>query len=69
MFPVYRARGGAQSWRMDDEPRRKRPWQPWQYLALIVIAVLAAVLLLRPLGSGLVSPFQAITSALSGQQR
>ncbi|HEX4138905.1 MAG TPA: hypothetical protein VHY09_01045 [Candidatus Methylacidiphilales bacterium] len=54
---------------MDDEPRRKGPWQPWQYIALIVIAILVAILLLRPLSSGLVSPFQAITSALSGQQR
>jgi hypothetical protein len=54
---------------MDDEPRRKRPWQPWQYITLIVLAILAAVLVLRPLSVGTLSPFQAITSALSGQQK
>ena len=54
---------------MDEEPRRKGPWQPWQYVALVVIAILVAFLLLRPLGSGMVSPFQAITSSLSSQQR
>jgi hypothetical protein len=54
---------------MDFEPRRKGPWQPWQYITLVVIAILLAILLLRPLGVGLVNPFQAITSALSGQQR
>ena len=54
---------------MDEGPRRKGPWQPWQYITLVVIAILVAFLLLRPLSSGLVSPFQAITSSLSNQQR
>ena len=54
---------------MEDEPRRKRPWQPWQYVTLIVLAILVAVLVLRPLGVELLNPFQAITSTLSGQQR
>jgi hypothetical protein len=54
---------------MDDEPRRKRPWQPWQYITLIVLAILVAVFVLRPLGQQVVNPFSAITSALSGQQR
>jgi len=54
---------------MDFEPRRKRPWPPWQYITLIVLAILVAILVLRPLGSGLLNPFQAITGALSSQQR
>jgi hypothetical protein len=53
---------------MEDEPRRKQPWQPWQYITLIVLAILAAVLL-RPMGAEVLNPFQSITSALSGQQR
>jgi hypothetical protein len=54
---------------MSNEPRRKSPWEPWQYITLIAIAILVAILVLRPLSSGLVNPFQAITSALSGQQK
>ncbi len=54
---------------MDIEPRRKRPWSPWQYVVLVVIAFLIAVFCLVPLGHWVTSPFQAISSALSGQQR
>jgi hypothetical protein len=54
---------------MDIEPRRKGPWQPWHYIVLIVLAILVAICVLRPLGQGLVTPFQAITTALSGQPR
>jgi len=61
--------GGARFSRMDNEPRGRRPWQPWQYITLVVLAVLVAVLVLRPVGAMLLSPFQAITGALSGQQK
>jgi len=66
---VCGASDGAQAWHMDDEPRPKRPWQPWQYITLIVLAILVAVFVLRPVGTMLLSPFQAITGALSGQQK
>jgi hypothetical protein len=54
---------------MDEEPRRKRPWSPWQYVTLVVMALVVAVLFLWPLGQRVLSPFQAITSSLSGQKR
>ena len=59
----------AQSPRMDEDPKFKRRWGSTGYIVLIVIAVLLAVFILRPLGQGLTNPFQAITTALSGQPR
>jgi len=54
---------------MDEDPKFKRRWGSTGYIVLIVIAVLLAVFILRPLGQGLTNPFQAITTALSGQPR
>jgi hypothetical protein len=62
-------RAAAMLVHMEIEPRRKRPWSPWQYMVLVVIALLIAVFCLGPLGRLVISPFQAISSALSGQQR
>jgi hypothetical protein len=63
MIPVYRVRGPAQSSRMDDEPNRKRPWSPWQYIVLIVIAILLAVFVIRPIGLQIAGVFQRLTDA------
>jgi hypothetical protein len=65
MFPVYPLRGIEQSPLMDDDPKSKRRWGSTGYIVLIVIAVLIAVCILRPLGQSLTNPFQAIGSALS----
>ncbi len=54
---------------MDDDSKSKRRWSSTGYIVLIVIAILIAVFIIRPLGQGLTNPFQAITSALGGQQR
>ena len=54
---------------MDEDPKSKRRWGSTGYIVLIVLAILIAVFIIRPLGQGLVNPFQSITSALSGQQR
>jgi hypothetical protein len=64
--PVYRAPGVAQSSRVDnfeDNPRRKRPWSPWQYLVLAVVAILIAVFVVRPIGLQIVGVFQRLTDA------
>jgi hypothetical protein len=53
----------------DETKRQKRRWGSVGYIVLIVIAILIAVFVLRPLSQGAMSPFQAITSALSGQQK
>ncbi len=57
-------RGAAQPSRMDDEPKRKRPWSPWQYLTLIVIAILLVVFVVRPIGQQVTGVFQRLTDAL-----
>jgi ABC-type Fe3+ transport system permease subunit len=72
MIPVYRVRAAAQSSRMidpNDSPRRKRPWSPWQYLTLIVIAILIAVFVVRPVGMQITSVFQTLTDAFANQKR
>ena len=46
---------------MDDEPRRKRPWSPWQYIVLVVFAILVAVFVVRPIGILIMSVFQRLT--------
>ncbi len=51
---------------MDDPnafPRRKRPWSPWQYLTLVVIAILIAVFVLRPVGLEIMGVFQRLPDA------
>ena len=62
MFPVYRVPGVAQPSRM-DEPKRKRPWSPWQYLTLIVIAIVMGVFVIRPVGLEIAGVFQRLTDA------
>ena len=56
---------------MDDQDpwKPKRRWGNVGYIVLIVIAILIAVCVLRPLGQSLTNPFQVITGALSGQKR
>jgi hypothetical protein len=66
MIPVYPARAEAQPWLMDefdDQPQRKRPWSPWQYVILAVVAILIAVFVLRPVGLEITSVFQRLTDA------
>jgi hypothetical protein len=51
---------------MDDsenEPSRKRPRSPWQYIVLIVIAILIAVFVIRPIGLQITGVFQRLTDA------
>ena len=72
MNPVYRVPGAAQSSRvdnLDDNPKRKRPWSPWQYLVLVVVAILIAVFVVRPIGLQITSVFQTLTDAFAHQQR
>ena len=52
-----------------DEAQKNDTTTTFGVITLIVLAILVAVLVLRPLSLGVVSPFQAITSALSGQQK
>ncbi len=47
----------------DDQPQRKRPWSPWQYVILAVVAILIAVFVLRPVGLEITSVFQRLTDA------
>jgi hypothetical protein len=68
IIPVYRVAAIAQPWLMnqfDDEPKRKRPWNPWQYIILAVIAILIAVFMLRPIGVEITSVFQRLTDAFN----
>lgn len=53
----------------DDEPKPKRPWSPWQYVALVVMAMLFAVFVLRPIALQITSVFQTLTDAFAHQQR
>jgi hypothetical protein len=53
----------------EDEPKPKRPWSPWQYVALIVLAMLFAALVLRPIAVQITSVFQTLTDAFAHQQR
>jgi len=48
---------------MDDEPRGKSPWKPWQYIVLVVIAILVAVFVVRPIGVQIMGVFQRLTDA------
>jgi len=51
----------------NDYPRRKGPWRLWQYLTLIVIAILIAVFVIRPVGLRITSVFQTLTDAFAHQ--
>jgi hypothetical protein len=62
MFPVYPLHAAAQSSLMDD-PKPKRPWSPWQYIVLVVIAMLIAVFVVRPIGLEIAGVFQRLTDA------
>jgi hypothetical protein len=48
---------------LDDDPKPKRPWSPWQYIILIVLAILIAFLVLRPIGLEITGVFQRLTDA------
>ena len=53
---------------MDPDPwKPKRRWGSAGYLVLIVVAILVAVFILRPLGQALTAPFWQITNALGGK--
>lgn len=64
MIPVYRLRGIAQPSLMDD-PTPKRPRSPVGYIVLVVIAVLIAVFVVRPIGQQITGVFQRLTNAFS----
>jgi len=66
MIPVYRVPGIAQPSLMDDlenDPRRKRPWSPLHYIVLVVIVILIAVFVVRPIGLQIAGVFQRLTDA------
>ncbi len=60
--PVYPLPGAAQSSRM-EEYRPKHPKSPVGYIVLVAIAVLAAVLVVRPLGAQITGVFQRLVEA------
>jgi hypothetical protein len=48
-----------------DDPKPKRPWSPFQYIVLIVIAILIAVFVVRPIGLEITGVFQRLIDAFS----
>jgi hypothetical protein len=49
----------------DDKP--KRPWSGFGYTVLVVIAILAAWFVVRPVGLEVSSVFQRLSDALGGK--
>lgn len=47
--------------------KNKRPWGGFGYLIVVVIAVLAAWFILRPIGLQVRDVFQRLTNALGGR--
>ena len=67
MIPVYRAHAAAQPSlvdNLDGDPKPKGPWSPWQYVVLIVIAILIAVFVVRPIGLQITGVFQRLPDAI-----
>jgi hypothetical protein len=54
---------------LDEDPKPKRPRSPWQYVTLVVLAMLVAVFILRPVARQITSVFQTLTDAFAHQQR
>jgi hypothetical protein len=48
---------------LEDDPTPKSPWSPWQYIVLVVIAILIAVFVVRPIGLEIPGVFQRLTDA------
>jgi len=46
-----------------SEDKPKHPWSPWQYIVLVVIAMLIAVFVVRPIGLEIAGVFQRLTDA------
>jgi len=51
----------------DSEDKPKRPWSGFGYLILVVIAILVALFLVRPLGLEVRSIFQTLNDAFQGK--
>jgi len=50
---------------MPEEKKPHRPWKGFQYLVLVVIAVLVAVFVIWPIGNEVRSVFQRLTDAFA----
>ena len=48
-----------------DKDKPKRPWSGFGYLVLVVIAILVAYFIVRPIGQEVASVFQTLTNAFS----